>query len=450
MRILLLTHDIIRLKALLYPILFLSLSANVFSQAVDESSFWSDVRLENLELINTPMEEFSPHIWSNYLVYIGAQEKSGTNKKGPSYFDIKASLLNDQVDLKNFVFNPELNTPYHDGPISWDKGNNKIYFTRATVENEQPVVDSKGRQLLQIFQAEYAQGKWSELSKLSFCNQEENYCHPAIFNDGKSLVFASSIEGGSGKMDLYRTDKITNSTWSNPVNLGKRINNPGNDWFPFVYDDYLFYATDVKDGNGLDIYVSKINHNGKLSEVVRLPAPINSAYDDFGLAISSDAQVAYISSNRPGGKGKDDVYRIILSTTDNLVTESEEDLIIEEEVVEVKEDDKKSLTISINDRISKSVIPQANVTIFVLPNEVADNFVEQLNSNSNIELLESMARNIASSIDYQSDDNGKVAINIPNDTHLFLVIKKPGYLSEWNYKPASQPLSELGIEMKRN
>lgn len=464
MQMLLLIQDTTRLKTLFFLLFIFALTANVYSQLNDLSNQeqWSKIEIENLSIVNSASEDFSPHIWSNYLVYIGLQERSGFGTKSPEYFDIKASILNDSLDLKNFIFNPELNSRFHEGPISWDQKNNTLYFTRANTDNEQPIVDSNGRQLLQIYKAEYAQGKWQNIVKMNFCTEEENYCHPAIFNEGRSMIFASSIEGGSGKMDLYRTDRISELTWSIPTNLGKQINNPGNDWFPFVYKNYLFHATDVKDGQGLDIYLSKLDKDGKPSPAFRLPAPINSEHDDFGLVISIEKNVAYFSSNRPGGKGKDDIYKIVLdkalektsvsamTNTDKLQSTKKESSNSEAiNTVATNTQSVNKISISITDSRSKSSISEAEVIVYALPKTAATSFSQQLESNNDVLLLENMAANISSYKNYISNSAGKLDLIPVSNQDLFLVIKKSGYQPSWKYIPAGSALMEYKAEMVR-
>ncbi len=306
----------------LIVILFFTLSANIFGQdfRFDQMNFWTNLTVQNLEVVNSEHEEFSPYIWSDYLVYVGIQEKTGIFKKNqPNYFDLKASLLNPENTLPKFVFSNELNSQFHEGPISWDQSNNKLYFTRASSENGQAIVDKSGRQQLLIYQADYAQGKWSNIVPLHLGiemkeeTKTETFCHPAIYDNGNKIIFASPKIGGMGKMDLYTSEKMNNDKWSTPRNLGDQINKNGNQWFPFVLNnEHLFYASDVGDGQGLDIYYAKLDENGQVGTSQRLPFPINTSYDDFGLIFSENVKRAYFSSNRPDGKGKDDIYLIHL------------------------------------------------------------------------------------------------------------------------------------------
>ena len=296
-------------------ILFLSLCANIYSQAdrYDQMNFWTSLKVQNLEIINTPNEEFSPYIWSDYLIYVGLQSKKGLFKSNqPRFFDLKASLLNPEATLPHFVFTNELNSAFHEGPLSWNEDNNRMFFTRADSKDNQAILDTLGRQLLQIYTADYAQGKWSNIIKLPFCTPYENYCHPSIFDHGKKIIFASTKAGGKGKMDLYLAERNDADNWGEVKNLGEQINQEGNQWFPFVLNSqHLFYASDINDGQGLDIYYCSLDQLGSTNNPQRLPFPINTSYDDFGLVFSQDGQSAFLSSNRPDGQGKDDIYKIV-------------------------------------------------------------------------------------------------------------------------------------------
>ena len=107
--------------------------------------------------------------------------------------------------------------------------------------------------------------------------------------------------------------------WTAPRNLGVEINTPGNEVFPFV-DEYntLYFSSDGHDGlGGLDIF-SAASAGGSWSKPENLKLPINSGADDYGLWLTKakpkDANdpvrmSGFFSSNRPGGKGKDDIYQ---------------------------------------------------------------------------------------------------------------------------------------------
>src|SRR5690606_21466748 len=71
----------------------------------------------------------------------------------------------------------------------------------------------------------------------------------------------------------------------------------------------FYFASDGRIGlGGLDLYQSKVV-NGQFTEANNLGLPYNSPQDDYAFRRDSDG-VLYLSSNRPGGKGLDDVFRV--------------------------------------------------------------------------------------------------------------------------------------------
>jgi len=104
--------------------------------------------------------------------------------------------------------------------------------------------------------------------------------HPALTADGQTMYFASDRPGGIGKMDIWKVTK-QGDTWGEPVNLGAPINSPG-------------------------VYIAS-EESGSWS-TSNLGAPFNSSADDLGYVENADGESGYITSNRSGGKGLDDLY----------------------------------------------------------------------------------------------------------------------------------------------
>jgi len=154
---------------------------------------------------------------------------------------------------------------------------------------------------------------WGDPVMIPFQNDTTTYAYPALSSDDQEMIFSSDMAGGQGKMDLYVThwDKKTKQ-WGNPVNLGPDINTPGNDVFPFIHQDgTLYFSTDGLPGfGGLDIFkATKVpNQTDKWNKPENMQYPINSEADDFGIIFEGAKERGYFSSNRGGGKGKDDIY----------------------------------------------------------------------------------------------------------------------------------------------
>ncbi|MEO6303639.1 MAG: OmpA family protein, partial [Bacteroidia bacterium] len=139
------------------------------------------------------------------------------------------------------------------------------------------------------------------------------YGHPTLSADGKFLYFTSRMGGGYGGLDIWRcTYDAKANVWGQPTNAGPAVNTEGNEMYPTVSDDgkRLYFSSDYHPGmGGLDIFVAEAGADGKFSKAVEnLKYPINSSFDDFGIIFEGKKQRGYLTSNREGGKGSDDIW----------------------------------------------------------------------------------------------------------------------------------------------
>jgi outer membrane protein OmpA-like peptidoglycan-associated protein len=142
-------------------------------------------------------------------------------------------------------------------------------------------------------------------------NEEDTWWNstPAFSVDGTELYFASNRPGGYGGIDIYKATKLANGDFGNAVNLGSTVNTAGNELFPRpAKDGKFFFASDGHPGFGkLDLFVAEKNSDGK-QVVTNLGKNFNSNRDDFGIFFADYPKAGFISSNREGGKGDDDIY----------------------------------------------------------------------------------------------------------------------------------------------
>lgn len=147
-------------------------------------------------------------------------------------------------------------------------------------------------------------GQWDNLLPLPFCDPAHTFAHPCLVPSGDTLFFASDRPGGSGGLDIWYSLR-TGDSWSEPTQAGLTCNTAGNEVFPFRQGKNLYFASDGHPGlGGLDIFLladGQIHNPG---------APLNSRDDDFGLVWDTTSTEGFLASNRPGGMGSDDIYRL--------------------------------------------------------------------------------------------------------------------------------------------
>jgi outer membrane protein OmpA-like peptidoglycan-associated protein/tetratricopeptide (TPR) repeat protein len=294
----------------------------------------TEYKIFNDSVMNTSSSEFSVSLIKNGILFssdrVLPEEK---NRKPKLYGWTNTPYLNLFQSNKKLngkftnptLFSEDLKSFFHtsNAVLSFDQ--KTIYFTRTElVKNPRKKFQSSNSKdfvnRIQIFYANFIGGKWSLPKPFPF-NKVEEYSvgHPALSLDGKYLYFASDMPGGKGGVDLYYS-ALKNGTFTKPVNLGDSVNTSGDEEFPVCGLDHFFYfSSNGHQGlGGLDVFKVKGGLNNWKSPH-NLGSPVNSSMDDFGfLPIDSNSNEGFFSSNRPGGKGGDDIYQF--KRIDTVVT----------------------------------------------------------------------------------------------------------------------------------
>ncbi len=268
------------------------------------------VQLYNASRVNTADMEFCPAIYSNGLVYVSRFKNGPINPEtGETYFELFYAEF-DPMGLpgKPQPFSMQLNSAYHEGPVSFNRDGTRIFFTRTNLRNGVRRSDNKGQVGLKIYESRRGPYDWSPAQELSFNSDEYSCLHPSLSADGQRLFFASNKPGGYGGLDLYMVE-LQGGGWSQPINLGPDINTSRNEAFPFMHESgILFFSSDGHPGEGkLDLFMVDLSVRGR-SPVLNMGPPFCSPADDLGIVLQPNALRGYFTSDRPGGYGKDDIY----------------------------------------------------------------------------------------------------------------------------------------------
>lgn len=202
-----------------------------------------------------------------------------------------------------------VNTEDNEGAAVFDRKAETMYYTNCPNEKKKNL----GCDILMV---ERKGDKWGTPTKLNLKpNDTVTVGHPALTNDDLTLIFASDMEGGQGGKDLWMVsyDKRAKS-WGDPVNLGPKINTAGDEMFPYIHDDgSLYFSSDGHIGmGGLDMFRAEVVGTEKKWENPKnLGFPMNSPQHDFGIVFEGKDKGLF-TSNRTGGKGRDDIYSFML------------------------------------------------------------------------------------------------------------------------------------------
>jgi OOP family OmpA-OmpF porin len=204
---------------------------------------------------------------------------------------------------------------YHTGPVAFNAAGDTAYITVTTTTpaNLLPKEISNNQRLytrrLQLVMAVKKGNQWGGFMSLPFNNvQQYSIGHAALSQDGRMIYFASDMPGGRGDTDIWYCERQTDGTWGRPVNCGPVINTAEAEAFPTLNGNVLYYSSKGLPGmGGYDLFCA-VGSKTQWQQPKNLKYPANSTNDDFYLT-TADGLNGYLSSNREGGTGSDDVYK---------------------------------------------------------------------------------------------------------------------------------------------
>lgn len=374
------------------------------------------IELKNESAINTSAAQFSVSPWKeNKVLYAGESAVAGeriSGLTGRAFIKLhSANAVNSGLELSAPELMPAaLNSgTYHVGPVAVDPSGDVLYVTqtypgKGTERFYQDGLRFKKHNLELII---YTRNGDSWSSKPFPYNDVKNYSvgHASSSADGKTLYFASDMPGGLGGVDLWFSELNADGTWGKPQNLGDAVNSSGDELFPVIQGDMLYYSSNGFAGmGGLDIYAVKgerTNFTGRHN----LQYPINTASDDFSyvvIAADGTAKKGYLSSNRAGGLGNDDIYSFTYYSIPHKIR----------------------LTGTTLNRKTAVVLPEATVYLFDKDNVLITKDLSDGKGEFNFEIKEDNAYTVrAEKAGFHEDLVAVKPVNATKDTTIAVVLR---------------------------
>jgi peptidoglycan-associated lipoprotein len=283
----------------------------------------SHTKVKPCDAINTPAAEFAPVYYEGALVFASSRRNEKIfETTGTGFNDLYRFDMTDTANCVGTVqpfFGETFNLDgMHEASATFDPKNKFVIFARGNNGTKKELY----RDVHLFISERHPERGWLPAQLLENVTDTAYWdACPALSPDGKTLYFASNrkVSGAFGGIDLYVSRLAENGTWSRPRNLGRSLNTPGDDMFPYVAPDgRLFFASNGHPGlGGLDLYVQdtvtvmdSLNKPVKQLKIKSLGVPINSSYDDFGIVFRNKGN-GFFTSNRvgEGAKGDDDLYQ---------------------------------------------------------------------------------------------------------------------------------------------
>tara|TARA_R110002072_G_scaffold135500_1_gene276952 strand:- start:184049 stop:186466 length:2418 start_codon:yes stop_codon:yes gene_type:complete len=289
------------------------------------------VKLEQAEGLNSAGSDFDLSVDSDGNKYFVSDRGGVYPSEMPSlridaknkYFSEEKSDFNDREyfsvyrqDTTGNITALVSNVPgtYHFSDPSYDKGQGILFYS---VTRDIKKVKKRDNIVVQpeIFYSKLnADGTMEGFYPVPF-NDSIGYSvmNPFVDEDAKRLYFTSDMPGGMGGTDLYYATYDENMTFGTPVNLGSQINSSGNESHAFRNGNKFYFSSAGHPGvGGMDVFQANYTAT-QFSNVQNMGIPINSTADDFAYREILDKNgnpEVYVSSNRQGGQGLDDIYTI--------------------------------------------------------------------------------------------------------------------------------------------
>ncbi|MCS7004529.1 MAG: OmpA family protein [Cytophagales bacterium] len=276
---------------------------------------FDSVRIENFSALNTLSADYGIALWRDKIYFSSTRRKEKIYQAtGDGFADIYEFDFAKSESEIQMLPSPISLPGIHDACPTLSADGKTLIFARSTSGKRRDSLEE-----VNLFASYLVDGEWTEPEFLPVNHARFWDSSPFLSPDGKTLIFASNRPGGYGGIDLYRATLDANGNWSKPVNMGKHINTPGNELFPYIsHNRKLYFASDGHPGyGGLDIF--EATRLGDSVAVVNVGAPFNTPYDDFGLVFINPERGFFVSNRKADdAQGDDDIYQFLIVPLDTL------------------------------------------------------------------------------------------------------------------------------------
>ena len=268
----------------------------------------------NMEDINSEYADFGGIVYGKDFYFASGRNTSRKTYQWNEepYLEIYKAT-NVGGTMKNAeLLNGDVNTKYHESNAVISADGKRMYFDRNDYFEGDYDKSASGINQINLYYAENIDGKgWSAVVSAPFNNNEYSTGHPALSQDGNTLYFVSDMPGGKGGSDIYMVAINSDGSLGTPKRLGDNINTEGKELFPYLDSNgTLYFSSNGHMGiGGLDVFYAEAQGDG-FDVVTNLGKGVNSSADDFGYKYDPTSQSGYVSSNREGGMGSDDIYMV--------------------------------------------------------------------------------------------------------------------------------------------
>ena len=273
------------------------------------------------EFINSSSSDFGVSFYGDQVIFSSARtdiQRSSSSWTGKAYNQLFRAKPGDNGFLQQAIFmKNSLKNEYNVGPLAFSPDYKTVVYTKNNFVDGTRHIATSGMELSMYVAQVNANGDWVDARAFPFNSPNYNTGFPSFSPDGNALYFSSDRADGYGGYDLY-VSYYLNDRWSAPENLGPVVNSPGDEISPYFDGNNLFFSSDWHPGfGGYDVFRAE-RSGQRFSRIFHLGNAVNSPRDDYNFIYDSFKNQGYLTSNRAGGRGNEDVYKVFKSA-DNIV-----------------------------------------------------------------------------------------------------------------------------------
>lgn len=260
--------------------------------------------------INSKYADYGTGLFKNKFISFSARKIGAISKKDPAtnapFTKLYCSDILEDFDLtRPLLFSSLLNKNENLGSVSFSQDGNTMFFTKNMEGNTTR---------FQLYRAEMNPerlGEWFKITPMSINSKEYSVENPHLNKAGDVLYFASNMPGSKGGFDIYMAPVKEDGTIGDAVAVAGDINTTSDDKFPHLSVDekFLFFSSKGHANiGGFDVFKSRRTKKGYVT-ILNLGNTINTELDEIAFVPATE-RIGYITSDREGGNGSYDIYRI--------------------------------------------------------------------------------------------------------------------------------------------
>lgn len=368
--------------------------------------------IDNLMDLNTQYSEHSPVVSADERVLFFTSTREGSVGGRIDDFtqeydeDIYVSYKVNDRWIQPVNVGAPLNTHMNDATVGLASDGQQLLIYNGNKRNGD-------------IQASYLEGdEWSYPEWLpKSVNSPEQETSASFSGSDQTLYFISSREGGYGGKDIYVVRKDRKGKWGEAENLGPVINTKYDEESVFMHPDgrtLYFSSMGHSTIGGFDIFVARLDDDGKWGKPENVGMPINTPDDDLSLVLSADGRHGYFSSTREGGKGRHDIYQITFLGPEKPLYLSNEDQLL------------ASFEGSVSDNVLEKSVEIKTIRLTVVKGVVKDAITNEP-IKASIEVIDNdkdeMIVNAVS-----NSKTGHFLVSLPSGKNYGLTVKAEDYL----------------------